>query len=83
MHNLAEYCSTCEAETERIVNNLAKEIAEKDEQIKQLQQRPAQTEAITKLLELMKPDLERSEKLTGNGPRLTELIATYWAIVSA
>jgi len=119
MPNLPElvknHCATCEAETERIVNNLVQELAdlkaaheqeidewrhnqdmcfktaeelegqlkERGAEIERLKQQPQQSEAVTKLLELMKIDVERQERIILHDPRLIELLKTYREIVPA
>jgi len=78
------HCAQCEAETERLIQGLVKELEAKDNYITELiLQQPQQSEAVTKLLELLRPDIEARERVINHDPRLIELIETYRVIVPA
>jgi len=127
MPNISElvknHCATCEAETERIVNNLVQELAglkaaheqeierlkkandsiqlllqqrersignlmdqlaeAQTEKEKEQQQPPQPSEAIIRLLALMKPEVERWEECIPHDPKLIELLRVFREIVPA
>jgi regulator of replication initiation timing len=90
--NLAEICAQCEAANERIVNGLLQEFKELQAENERLtriigewttqmreEEHPEDTqpELFEKLLELIRPDVERLELIKTEDPRLMQIPVVF------
>lgn len=77
--NLADYCAACKAKTEQSKLTYLEELERLQGEVEQLQ-KPQQSEAITKLLDIVQIDIERQEKAINHDPHILAAIEAFRAV---